>query len=68
MQAQVTALHLTNWAGRAFRRAIKEANGGDAYNNSAGEVQMMTTTLIFPANMNIQQKLDFTVLTRKLVS
>jgi hypothetical protein len=38
MQAQVTASQLTNWAGRAFRGAIEEANGGDAYNNSAGEV------------------------------
>lgn len=28
MQAQATAANLTNWAGRAFRRAIQEAGGG----------------------------------------
>jgi hypothetical protein len=37
MQAQVMASQLTDRAGRAFRRAIKETNGGDAYNNGAGE-------------------------------
>jgi hypothetical protein len=37
IQAQVMASQLTDRAGRSFRRAIKEAHGGDTYNNGAGE-------------------------------
>jgi 5'-3' exonuclease len=35
IHAQATAAQLTNWAGRAFRRAVAEANGGHALEGSA---------------------------------